>query len=378
MFACRSWHRYLRSHAPTTPSNAIVGQFPSEDKRGPASNGVAFTSLQINQPTRMILLPLALLLASATAQQCTLCADGSTGTLSNSFGGSSVTCGSIGGVIGSTAANSSDCKEVQVQAFQFCDCPTYPEDYFCSLCPDGDFNLTEMDFRRQVPIFPADDEDEGFRTCRDILFEPIADGACEAVTSAAGFCGCPTAPPRTCFLCENATAVTKPTARVPPLFRQTCESLDTLTQFAVSNETCANTTTNFPVNVPQFCGCADAMEEPLPALNCSLCANFTEQNLDKVVNVELGVTCQTLIDTAPFVTDADYCDSLVADFQVECCAGAPTQAPTAPPTLAPIMPVAAPTMAPTNETIDRSSASVSSSCRLGVLATLLFVATALF
>lgn len=253
-------------------------------------------------------------------QQCTLCADGSASNPNGTIG--AAPCSDIEAVIGSTPANSTQCRDVQLQGFLNCGCPTFPGS-FCPMCADGFFSIAQPN--KQIPILND-------TTCEDALFAEIAvENACSDIERTAHFCGCPGAPEPICKLCANGPAPSKPTRRLPPSFTLTCADYSDLVEFSLDESECANAINGtLPIHTSTYCGCVN-VSTPVPT--CSLCGDAALINADMNV-AEPDVTCQELFEMAPFLKDQLYCSALQANFTI-CCEGGAVPAPTMSPTTAP-------------------------------------------
>jgi hypothetical protein len=269
---------------------------------------------------------LSVLAQSSAFKPCTLCADGSSGSLTKSFG--TTPCSAIAKVIGATPADSHECLDIQMQAYQYCDCPTYPQEY-CSLCPNGEYEIANP--RQRIPTLPREGaQKNSFYTCSEVKFARKDEGdTCDILPSAAALCGCPGASPPTCSLCPDSKKA--PDRRVPPDFKYTCSDLQAL---AALSTDCVELTTNSPIDIEAFCKCTDELPPP----TCSLCEEYAPlpEGTFVVLDVAIGLSCGSLLNNIiPTVTSNDYCKELQYMYQGSCCTGAPTFAPTFVPTRRP-------------------------------------------
>jgi hypothetical protein len=306
-----------------------------------------------------LIIALASLSCLPTAHaQCTLCADGSAGDVTLSFG--STSCDTINQVIGSTPADSPECLDLQVQTYRYCACPTYPSDQYCSLCTNGAFTIANPS--QAIPALPRNSSSTStasttssssttnsgdYYTCEEVLFARKDNGnVCDILPSAAHVCGCPDSTLPDCSLCTTAGgSVTASDKRVPPLFTTTCTTFQAMAYMTTTASECSNLLADVPVDVSLYCACNDTTASP--EATCFVCGNYIPMdNLDTiVVDATLDLTCDMLLnDVAPFVNDNSYCTTLQSKYQGGCCQGAPTNPPSSQPTAAPTTP--APTRTP--------------------------------
>jgi hypothetical protein len=295
---------------------------------------------------------------STQAQQeqpkCTMCADGSMGNVQLSMG--SLSCEYIATVASTVSSDSSTCMDLQMQAYQYCACPTYPTDAFCSVCQNGSMKLFHP--LRSIPLLPRSmsisisglggvgnsmDLGGNYYTCREVMFARN-DGSdvCTIVPKADYLCGCPKATPPSCTMCppsNTSDAIVAPNKRIPPLFTTTCEQIRFAAYMMTSEAECSSLLTSAPVDLPAYCGCTDSK---VSSSICSLCGSGTPHaNPDLVVDEQLGLTCGMMLSAvAPYVTSPDYCTALQARYQSMCCtssepvvviAPTPVQVPVNPP-----------------------------------------------
>lgn len=133
---------------------------------------------------------MALSIAYAVAQNCTICQDGSAlnGSVLIPFG--NVTCGSLEQV--AFQANGTECSTLQANA-AWCECPGVQPS--CTLCPDGS-SPPYLDFSI-----------EGINvTCRELEYLATVapnEAACQDIAGFAATCGCPDSTPPFCTLCPD-------------------------------------------------------------------------------------------------------------------------------------------------------------------------------
>lgn len=287
---------------------------------------------------RKELIFLAGIFGSSVAQDCTLCADGSVPTLPEGMIGQ-IACNDLNLIIGNTPESSTDCRDLRLQAYMNCGCPTFPDD-FCPMCPNGEFDIEFPD--REIPIF----NDE---TCQESLFKlkTETDSICDDVQRADHYCGCPNATPPVCQFCEDGSAPPNSDLVLPSAFTLTCERFAIVVGFGKGQGECNGLIGMPPVNTRAYCGCTDTS----PPVDPPICPRLCENELpdpSRVVSTPLPMTCQDVSDLAPFIDDAEYCDTFLERFG-GCCSGTDTPTVALTPTSAPtVIWAVAPTPSPTS------------------------------
>lgn len=257
---------------------------------------------------------LFLVLPAAWGQGCTLCADGS--TPSGTIGADD--CSALAEqALANVPSDSSICTDLQTRGFQYCSCPTLPENATCSLCADGFFDIENPS--RAIPGFNT--------TCGDVLFSTDAE-LCQRNVRAQYFCGCPEASASSsCLLCPvdpEAFApdqvISNPGLRVPPTFENTCQDYDDATTM-FDEETCGQLSENLPIDLAAYCGCSTG--EASSEVTCTLCPEGSPVKEDAVASTSGGFqqTCGDMANVATFVTDQQYCDSQIVTLRSTCCDG---------------------------------------------------------
>ena len=111
---------------------------------------------------------------------CTLCINDTPFNPDGTIG--ATPCSMFGPIIAETDATDPTCTDFQLQSYRHCSCESYPTDVFCSMCPDGVFDIPNKN--KQIP--------ELGMTCDEALFAKKADASniCEEIPKYAYFCGC--------------------------------------------------------------------------------------------------------------------------------------------------------------------------------------------
>jgi len=124
-------------------------------------------------------------LPSAVSGQCSLCfGGGEAANLANTVGGGTangVPCSEL--VNNVELADSDGCRDLQLLGYRYCDCPSYPTDYFCAMCDDA-----SMDIPDRFRVIPGTED-----TCEDLLFvkKDSAGDSCDDIQMLSVFCECP-------------------------------------------------------------------------------------------------------------------------------------------------------------------------------------------
>lgn len=213
-------------------------------------------------------------LSTVSPSSCTLCYGGSSSFNANAtFGGSlaatsSLTCGDVNAVIHHTSANDPTCLQLQLQAYQYCNCTTFPTSY-CAMCPSLGRGQQQSPF---VPITQPNQvifNPQWNLTCQDALFAsndsiPLAPsssldsplygpGACQRIAAWAYACGCPDTTPPPCSTCLNRH-LAQATKLLPPFFQTTCQQFADVASYEGSETVCQSYYAAAPVDVVAYCG----------------------------------------------------------------------------------------------------------------------------
>jgi len=272
------------------------------------------------------------------AQQCSVCEDGS--TPSGSFG--STDCSVIEESISMTPEDDPTCAMVRLEGFMNCNCPTLPQDSFCSLCDFGGGTYEEPLYSStSIPTL-------GGLTCKEVEFLDAVDARCSNLSEAAWFCGCPggdSLERGICYLCSNQQAAPN-NLKLPPSFEKTCAEVDREggLYYSDAETTCEMLLLGEDVPVDfdyeSYCGCSGD-NSAAPPDTCTLCGGGgTVQNPDGILPGTTSMTCTELETVSRFVVSDQYCQEMAIDFANFCCN------PPMPTTDAPIASAPAPTQAP--------------------------------
>lgn len=156
-----------------------------------------------------LLATLLLLAGISTAQQqkCSLCFGDAEPNLEKTIGGApdGPSCGSL---VMDVEIDLDGCRGLQKLGYQWCDCPEYPQDYFCPMCQDGFVDIPKR--FKEIPGM-------GGKTCDDKLFVKSSSvDTCADAMKPGYVCGCPDAPEPECTICgldvEEDSKITNPEA----------------------------------------------------------------------------------------------------------------------------------------------------------------------
>lgn len=144
----------------------------------------------------LTLLLLGYLPDSLAQQQCSLCFGGGEPNLNNTIGGNPGDTG-CSAFANDVEIDADGCRDLQVLGYRWCDCPDYPEEFFCSMCNDGFFAIPNR--FKQIPGLD--------KTCEDRLFVPKTSvDSCDDAMKPGFVCGCPEAEEPHCSICGAGTA----------------------------------------------------------------------------------------------------------------------------------------------------------------------------
>jgi len=272
-----------------------------------------------------------------SAEPCTLCSggdaqeydpDGTIGTLP---------CSQLASVLGSTDASASTCLETQVQAYRHCSCASYPVDSFCSMCPDGAYDVS---MPSKIVSVALGGGSESALTCEEALFLPKRGNgaACAYLRQEASYlCGCPGfevddgATTKSCGFCADGGPVGYPDRLLPDTYERTCYEYETeasLTSVADASG-CSAIGSDLPVDARAYCGCPDTV----PVERCDMCPGVesfaTNPNVEVTIKDGTGTTlsCQQVDTAAAYVTDTTYCGLLQEAAASTCCSSSEQPAP---------------------------------------------------
>lgn len=157
---------------------------------------------------RLSTLLLLLLSTTTTAQtsSCSLCLGGAEANLTKTIGGTP-TDPSCAALSSNVEIDEDGCRDLQVLGYRWCDCPDYPEDYYCPMCKNAFTNIPNR--FKQIPGTG--------KTCEDQLFVPKSSvGSCLEAMKPGYVCGCPDADEPYCTICggsvEGDAQITNPEA----------------------------------------------------------------------------------------------------------------------------------------------------------------------
>lgn len=307
-----------------------------------------YTTLKTMKNTMRILPFVALhgwsILPRIASQSCTLCSDGSTSMQTTTAMIGPVRCSYMESLVGNLDTTSSTCEEMNLIGYRYCDCPTYPEDIFCSMCSNGSYDIPNL--KLKIPLTNE--------TCENYLFSKRADEpdeSCDRLHGAAHYCGCPDAEPSSCSFCPTGQEgpAFSSDKLVPPLFAFSCADWVNAAKLFPPGEKCQSLGSELPINIRAYCGCRQEIDAEIEPSSCSLCSASSDSssssltvliNPNMIVNSAHSLTCQHFHDMALTVTDEPYCLSLRSKFGKDCCgeyASVPTiTAPTISPRLPPV------------------------------------------
>jgi len=141
-------------------------------------------------------LPMTTVLVVVVGQtECTLCFGGDEANLTKTVGGASdgVPCSLL---ITDVNINEEDCRDLQLLGYRYCDCPSYPAEYFCPMCPNA-----ATDIPNRFQLIPGTDD-----TCDDQLFVSIDEvDSCDDAMKPGFVCGCPGAIKPDCMICGGTS-----------------------------------------------------------------------------------------------------------------------------------------------------------------------------
>jgi hypothetical protein len=255
----------------------------------------------------------------ADSQACAFCADGTDGTGeqgSRRFVGdeSTFTCSELTDQWSQLDAleSDSDCKDLQLYAFQIGCCQTPPYGY-CDICPDG------SDFERGNEVDVGDATNP---TCAQLELLPFAlvgvsePGTCEdtLLRRSAVYCGCPNVQ-QDCSLCPGGSEVGNSRREDKWFSENDCGGNQYLFSTFTAEE-CTSSPALFGVDLAAFCLCPDY---PPPEVVCELCPGGEVENPDFVYDgSSTDATCGQLEKFAAFTTRTDLCDSILAPAKEGC------------------------------------------------------------
>jgi hypothetical protein len=298
--------------------------------------------------------------AQESTDLCTLCHGGA--TPSGTYPGG-LECSMVAAAIGSTPADSAECREAQISAVEYCSCGELPPGV-CPLCDNG----TVMTYP-QLPLPGVASSSGGnsttTTTCQSVAF---ATECLEVPYNAAWYCGCVSAgstrPVAGGSICNTATATTSPnnaTTAVLPIHANrilpndlttTCLQYDRT--LGVLGEAAAQLAGVTVIgDLPAYCGCPESINIIFPK-ECDVCAGQLLLNPSRVVVAGTSTTCTQLQIMADYVTDAPYCSTLQQEYSAKCCQATAAPVTVAPISTAPVVPappVAAPVVATNTTTV---------------------------